>query len=101
MPGYPTSCLINAYILLLPALRKMSRLPPKRNINVSAILGERIPGSTGRKQFLPVKLEEDMAFPLFKESGAITGTAKADGYIIIDENIDIMEKGQPVIVTFF
>jgi molybdenum cofactor synthesis domain-containing protein len=101
MPGYPTSCLINAYILLLPALRKMSRLPPKRNININAILGERIPGSTGRKQFLPIRLDEDIAFPLFKESGAITGTAKADGYIIIDENIDIMEKGQPVIVTFF
>jgi len=101
MPGYPTSCLINAYILLLPALRKMSRLPPKRNINVNAILGERIPGSTGRKQFLPVRLEENSAFPLFKESGAITGTAKADGYIVIDENIDIMEKGQPVTVTLF
>lgn len=101
MPGYPTSCLINAYILLLPALRKMSRLPPKRNINVNAILGERIPGSTGRKQFLPVRLDEDIAFPLFKESGAITGIAKADGYIIIAENIDIMEKGQPVTVTLF
>lgn len=101
MPGYPTSCLINAYILLLPALRKMSRLPPKRNINVNAILGERIPGSTGRKQFLPVRFEEDIAFPLFKESGAITGTAKADGYIVIAENIDIMEKGQPVTVTLF
>ena len=79
----------------------MSRLPPKRNINVNAILGERIPGSTGRKQFLPVRLEDDIAFPLFKESGAITGTAKADGYIVIGENIDIMEKGQPVTVTLF
>ena len=101
MPGYPTSCLINAYILLLPALRKISRLPPKRNIAVNAILGEKVPGSTGRKQFLPVRVDEEIAFPLFKESGAITGTAKADGYIVIDENIDIMEKGQPVIVTLF
>jgi molybdopterin biosynthesis enzyme len=101
MPGYPTSCLINAYILLQPALRKMSRLPLKRNINVNATLGERIPGSTGRKQFLPVKLEADIAIPLFKESGAITGTAKADGYVVIGENIDILEKGQPVTVTLF
>ena len=28
MPGYPTSCLSNAYILLVPALRRMARLPP-------------------------------------------------------------------------
>jgi molybdenum cofactor synthesis domain-containing protein len=101
MPGYPTSCLINAYILLQPALRKMSRLPPKRSIKVDATIGERIPSSTGRRQFLPIMLKENMAFPLYKESGAITGTAKSDGYIIIGENIDIMEKGQPVTVTLF
>lgn len=101
MPGYPTSCLINAYILLLPALRKISRLPPKISITVNAILGEKVPGSTGRKQFLPVRIDKETAFPIFKASGAITGTAKANGYIVIDENIDIMEKGQPVIVTLF
>ena len=27
MPGYPTSCLSNAYILLVPLLRRMARLP--------------------------------------------------------------------------
>ena len=27
MPGYPTSCLSNAYMLLVPMLRKMARLP--------------------------------------------------------------------------
>ena len=27
MPGYPTSCLSNAYILLAPALRRIARLP--------------------------------------------------------------------------
>lgn len=101
MPGYPTSCLINAYILLLPALRKMAGLPVKRYVTVKTTLGEKIPGSTGRKQFLPVRVDEKAAFPIFKESGAITGTAKADGYIVIDENIDIMEKGQPVTVTLF
>ena len=29
MPGYPTSCLSNAYILLAPALRRVARLPPQ------------------------------------------------------------------------
>ena len=101
MPGYPTSCLINAYLLLLPALRKMARLPLKRRLTADAILGERVPGSIGRRQFLPVKVEENKAIPIFKESGAITGTAKADGYIIINENIDILEKGEPVTVTLF
>src|SRR5687768_2305680 len=29
MPGYPTSCLSNAYMLLVPALRAMARLKPR------------------------------------------------------------------------
>jgi molybdopterin molybdotransferase len=30
MPGYPTSCLINSYLFLIPAIRKMARLPSRR-----------------------------------------------------------------------
>ena len=101
MPGYPTSCLINAYLLLIPALRKMARLVPKRDVVVSTRLGERVPGSVGRRQFLPVTVADGVATPLFKESGAITGTARADGYIVVPENIDILEKGEPVTVTLF
>ena len=38
MPGYPTSCLSNAYMLLVPFLRKMARLPPwePRTIDAAA-----------------------------------------------------------------
>ncbi|MDP3878744.1 MAG: molybdopterin-binding protein [Dehalococcoidales bacterium] len=101
MPGYPTSCLINTYLFLLPAVRKMAHLPPRRGETVQARLSRRVPGSVGRRQFLTVKLEGDEAVPVFKESGAITSTAEADGYIEIAENIDLLEKGEPVTVTLF
>ncbi len=101
MPGYPTSCLINTYLFLLPAVRKMAHLPPQRGRNLEARLGRRVPGSVGRKQFLTVKLEGNEAVPVFKESGAITSVAEADGYIEIAENIDLLEKGELVTVTLF
>lgn len=101
MPGYPTSCLVNAYLLLLPALRKMAHLPPRTQMEVAATLSERVPGSVGRLQFLPVRIEGDKAVPIFKESGAITTTAQADGYIEIAQNIDMLEKNTPVTVTLF
>jgi len=101
MPGYPTSCLINTYLFLLPAIRKMANLPPRRGETVEAKLGRRVPGSVGRKQFLTVKIAGDEAVPVFKESGAITSIAEADGYIEIAENIDLLEKGEPVTVTLF
>jgi len=101
MPGYPTSCLINAYLLLLPAIRKMAHLPPRREEVVEARLSRRVPGSVGRRQFLTVKIEGSDAIPMFKESGTITSVAEADGYIEIAENIDLLEKGEPVTVTLF
>jgi len=101
MPGYPTSCLINSYLFLLPAVRKMAQLPPRTGETVTARLAHRVPGSVGRRQFLTVKIEGGEAIPVFKESGAITSIADADGYIEIAENIDLLEKGEPVTVTLF
>ena len=101
MPGYPTSCLINAYLFLLPAIRSMAHLPPKTGNTIEARLARRVPGSVGRRQFLTVKIERGEAIPVFKESGAITSIAEADGYIEIAENIDLLEKGEPVTVTLF
>ncbi|MFC1918665.1 gephyrin-like molybdotransferase Glp [Chloroflexota bacterium] len=101
MPGYPTSCLVNTYLFLLPALRKMAHLPPRRGETVEAKLSRRVPGSVGRKQFLTVRVEDGEAVPVFKESGAITSIARADGYIEIEQNIDLLEKGEPVTVTLF
>ncbi len=101
MPGYPTSCLINSYLFLLPVVRKMAHLPPRRGETIEAKLGQRVPGSVGRKQFLTVKIKDGKAVPAFKESGAITSVANADGYIAIEQNVDLLEKGTPVTVTLF
>jgi molybdopterin molybdotransferase len=101
MPGYPTSCLINSYLFLLPSIRKMAQLPQRKGDTVQAKLSRRMPLSTGRRQFLTVKLVGDEAVPVFKESGAITSIANADGYIELAENIDLMEKGDPVTVILF
>ena len=101
MPGYPTSCLINTYLFILPVIRKMAHLLPRKGETVEAKLSRRVPGSVGRRQFLTVRIEGGEAVPVFKESGAITSIAEADGYIEIAENIDLLEKGEPVRVTLF
>ena len=101
MPGYPTSCLSNAYIFLVPAVRKMARLPPKQPKTVKAKMGARIVSASGREQFLTVKIKNGVAYPAFKASGAITSLADADGYIILPVNLDVIEKGEEVTITLF
>jgi len=99
MPGYPTSCLSNSYIFLAPALKKIAglpRLPPKQ---VNAKMSQRFVSSSGREQFLTVKIEKGMVIPVFKKSGDITSMANADGYIILPVNLDVIEEGEEVTVT--
>jgi molybdopterin molybdotransferase len=98
MPGHPTSCLSNAYVLLAPVLRKMARLPPHQPACVQARIAKRVVSTTGRTQFLTVRLDGNVAHPAFKESGAITSMAFADGYVIIPADVDLIEKDEQVTV---
>lgn len=101
MPGYPTSCLSNAYVFLVPTVRKVARLPRKKPKTVQAKIAKRIVSASGREQFLPVKLTDRRAYPVFKKSGDITSMAKADGYIILPVNLDVIEEGEEVTITLF
>jgi len=99
MPGYPTSCLSNAYIFLAPALRRLAGLPATEPRRVTARMGMRYVSSSGREQFLTVRLEGGVAHPVFKKSGAITSMANADGYIVLPLDLDVIEAGEEVTVT--
>jgi molybdenum cofactor synthesis domain-containing protein len=101
MPGYPTSCLSNAYMLLVPALRSMARLAPRHTQTLSLPVGQRIVSTTGRHQFYTVRVVDGQAMPAFKASGDITSMSQADGYIEIPAQTDIVEKGEVVDVKLF
>jgi len=101
MPGYPTSCLTNGYGLLAPALRKLAHLPAVQTGGVELPMARRYTSTTGRHQYLPVRIEGGEVAPVFKESGAITSMADAEGYIEIPANVDLVEKGERVLVKFF
>jgi molybdopterin molybdotransferase len=101
MPGNPTSCLSNAYILLVPFLRATARLPIYAARSVRAPLGRRIVSQAGRHQFYTVRLRDGVALPAFKGSGEITSLSQADGYIEIPSDQSTVEEGTEVDVTLF
>ena len=101
MPGYPTSCLTNAYVLLAPALRRIARLPPLARRTVTLPLSQRVVSAAGRHQFYTVRIVDGLAVPAFKASGDITSMSRADGYIEIPAQTDIVEKGERVEVVLF
>jgi molybdenum cofactor synthesis domain-containing protein len=101
MPGYPTSCLTNGYGLLIPVLRKLSHQPGPQQSGIELPMSRRYTSTIGRHQYLPVRVEQGEVVPAFKESGAITSMADAEGYIEIPANVDLVEKGERVLVKFF
>ncbi len=101
MPGNPTSCLSNAYVLLVPFLRATARLPPFAPHTVRAQLARRVSGAPGRHQFYTVRVTGGMVWPAFKGSGDITSLSQADGYIEIPADQDAVEEGDVVEVTLF
>ena len=101
MPGYPTSCLSNAYILLAPALRRIARLSPEAVRSLVLPLSQRVASARSRHQFYTVRIVDGAAVPAFKASGDITSMSQADGYIEIPAGSGVVEQGELVEVTLF
>ncbi len=103
LPGYPTSALSNYYILIEPVLEKMTGCKAVRNC-VTASMGRKVASTVGRYEFLAVKLDGGppwRATPVMRGSSAITTLANADGFVEIEENIEVVEKGAVVTVRLF
>ena len=101
MPGYPTSCLSNAYMLLVPFLRTMAHLPPHKAQTVRLPTAQRLVSTTGRHQFYTVRIIDGKVVGAFKASGDITSMSRADGYIEISAQTDVIEKDEFVDVKLF
>lgn len=99
MPGNPTSCLSNAYILLVPFLRKMARQPPWQPVCRALPLARPVKALMDRHQFYTVRIVEGVVEPAFKSSGDITSMAAADGYIEVPAGTKGFSAGETVTVT--
>ncbi len=96
LPGYPTSCLTNFTLLVMPLMtdgREKEKLRKR--------LAHKVFSVKGRRQFLPVRIEGEEAVPILKGSGAVTSFIGADGFIEVPENVEILERGEEVEVTLF
>jgi molybdopterin molybdotransferase len=101
MPGNPSSCLSNAYVLLRPLLRRLAGLPPLVPQTREATLTGVLTSPKDRLQFHPVRLVGDSAVPMFKGSGDVTSLSDADGYVEVPIGVTRLESGTRVIVTLY
>jgi molybdenum cofactor synthesis domain-containing protein len=100
LPGYPMSALSDYYIFIQPFIRKAFGLKTEPAFR-EATLARKHPSTVGRYEFLPVRLAGGEAHPLTKGSSSISSLAAADGFVEIDENTEVVEKGETVRVRLF
>lgn len=104
LPGFPTSAVFTFHELVAPVLRRLVGLPPDRREAVSARLALRTSSERGRLEYLLVGLVPGVdgalaAYPMGKGSGSVTAFSRADGFVRIPRNVEILDAGAPVEVT--
>jgi len=104
LPGYPVSAMMIFEILVADFLRKISRIPLKKESEsrFKVRLGRKTFSGEGRREFLPVNIVGKSAYPVTGSySAAISKLVEADGFIEIPEDIVIIEEGEEIEVTLF
>ncbi|MHA1792638.1 MAG: molybdenum cofactor synthesis domain-containing protein [Promethearchaeota archaeon] len=106
LPGNPTSALMILNRLVIPYLRKWSRLPSPPSKKVLARLDSRVYSEFGRRELKAVILyqaDDDsfLASPVQKGSETISTLKDANGYFEIPENEELIPENSQVHVTLF
>lgn len=102
LPGFPTSAIFTFHRFVAPVLRQLAGMPERDAARVEATLPMRVGSESGRSEFMMVGLMRSgdglAAYPMGKNSGAVTSFSQADGFIRIDAQTEQLAAGTPVSV---
>jgi len=104
LPGFPTSAVFTFHEFVAPVIRALAGAPPAERESVRATLAQRTVSERGRLEYLLVGLVRReggglAAYPMGKGSGSVTAFSRADGFLRIGRNVEIVEADTPVEVT--
>ncbi len=105
LPGFPTSAVFTFHEFVAPVIRGLAGLPPQERQTRSARLAQKLVSERGRLEYLLVGLvagDADAglaAYPMGKGSGSVTAFSRADGFVRIPRNTEIVDADSEVEVT--
>lgn len=100
LPGFPMSCLLTAYLYLIPVVAKLQgmRQPPVEVVQAETVVQLR--GEPGIRVFVPAVLVQEgsrlRAFPLPGHSGRVSALRLFDGFVVVGEDREFVEQGSAV-----
>jgi len=104
LPGFPTSAVFTFHEFVAPVIRELAGLPPDDPQRRLARLATKTASERGRLEYLLVGLVrrpdgELAAYPMGKGSGSVTEFSRADGFVRIPRNTEIVDVDSEVEVT--
>ncbi|AIY90768.1 molybdopterin molybdotransferase MoeA [Geoglobus acetivorans] len=97
LPGFPAACVASAYLFLKPAIQKM--LGFSEDMSFFARVSDNIYSKAGFTSFVRLRVDfgRMVAQPISSYgSGILSSITKANCYTIIDENTEVVERGESV-----
>ena len=104
LPGFPTSAVFTFHEFVAPVIRELAGFPPGNREHRLARLATKTSSERGRLEYLLVGLvrrpdDQLAAYPMGKGSGSVTAFSRADGFVRIPRNTEIVEADTEVEVT--
>lgn len=97
LPGYPVAGLVSLYFFVRPGIRKLAAIPEIPEPILKKRLAAKISSKIGYVNFVRVVFEGDKVRPLTGNGDRVlTSVAKADGYVLVPENVEGYEEGEEV-----
>lgn len=103
LPGNPASALVVAELFVVPAIRALLGAGMPARASVAARLARNVASTTGREDFVPVRLETRpdglWAVPVFGKSNLIVTLLRAEGTLRVPQDENGLQAGAWVTVT--
>lgn len=97
LPGYPVAGLVALYFFARPGIRKLAAIPEIPELILKRPLAAKISSKIGYVNFIRVVFEGDKVRPLTGAgAGVLSSVAKADGYVLVPEDIEGYDEGEEV-----
>jgi len=101
LSGYPVAAMVQADVFVRNSLHKMQGIQNEPQL-VRKIASRKIPSSLGRTDYIRAETEETMVRPLkIKGSGIIRSMVESNSYIVIEENLEGIGKGEECNVLLY
>lgn len=97
LPGFPVAGLVALYFFVRPGVRKLASIPEVPELILKRRLAAKISSRIGYINFIRVVFEGDRVRPLAgAKDGALSSVSRADGFVLVPENVEGYEEGEEV-----